>query len=317
MAFFCKDTKKKRFSACKSRFFYVFLRIINHVEANNYLPLHKHTKTMKKLLYSVAILGAMAVVFASCKKDRNNEPKGLTITAQVENGNQYNSIIKRVRAMAYDTLGNNQTLVSSAFANGGFSFTLPATVDGQFLFPFDDEDMDGFEISDKNAKTNSVEFEGFSSSEGGFDYSHWEGNFILGKIHDLIDRDTFFLAGGTMATYIYSDRDVTVSGKIHESDDDGFFSITLDIITNLSLKKGWNRVYSVEEVEMSLTEDGLAMAMRITLTTTPVSGLKWYFADDFFNQLGSKLKKNAGKSFEDIRQISRSKNPFFRARAKR
>ena len=52
--------------------------------------------------------------------DDDDNPKGYTITAKVENGRDYNSMISEVRVMAYiPTYDDFQELASGSYSNGG------------------------------------------------------------------------------------------------------------------------------------------------------------------------------------------------------
>jgi len=177
------------------------------------------------------------------------------ITAQVVNGNQYNTTIRRVRSVIYDSeLDEDVTLTSVNYTNGGFTMTLP-TPAARYLVRTDSYfDDSGIDISKVNVKLLIIEsFEGFGSTSGGFNYDDWVDDFILGKVDGNL---------ATIAIYIYADGDVTISG----SDDWTNYS--------LSLKRGWNIVYYTERLQG-----------KDQCTTTAVSGLKWYTEQDLDNMI--------------------------------
>jgi hypothetical protein len=89
---------------------------------------------MKKLLYLTTIFGAMIIALSSCNK--NNEPAGFQITAQIENGSKYNDVIKRVRAELYIRQELLAPLASTSYTDRGFTLTLPGKVDPKYFTKF-------------------------------------------------------------------------------------------------------------------------------------------------------------------------------------
>jgi len=196
-----------------------------------------------------------------------------TITAVVENGNDYNSIISKVSAEVYwetDDDGDYVEIASGNWSNGGFSITLPTpapkllkSMDGFF---FDEPHVLVTEFSDRDAKGTFVSFFAYGTdgrTAGKFEYYKEDENSY---IH---------------VEFVYMDRDVTITG-IH--------SVYSAFIVNLSLKKGWNKVY-YSEIE---TANGL----KGGLTTQEASGVKWHFYswgdDDYYS--APKAKQATKKS---------------------
>ena len=207
---------------------------------------------MKNFLFF--LIAVMTLLLAACiakiplpPDGEHNEPPDVPntdfkITAKVENGSAYNSSIKRVRAVIY--YGNNDddeyVLTSANYTDGGFTLNLPASVNSRYL------------TSNGSANLAIIDLEGFSSSSGSYNFNHYVDDFIYGKI----DLNAY---SATIVYYMYADRDVTIKN----SDNKTSF--------NMSLKKGWNMVYSTILLSGSYT----------TFETVGVSGLRWYASEDF------------------------------------
>jgi len=216
---------------------------------------------------------------------------GFIITAIVENGNKYNDIIRRVRAASYGSRGDDGAVHAvSTFANGRFSLTLPPTVNDRYLSfvgGYFDEAL--VNISDRNAKITMVDIEGWSSASGAWNWNHWVGDFIHAKA-DITNTSLSM----TMAFYFYADRDVTITGSEYFYLDG---LLRIEEKYDLILKSGWNMVYQ------TLHMDDVSLALEVS--TTPVSGLRWYFEDDFYDMI----------MFNDTRQLTRRINADVKSRA--
>jgi len=219
----------------------------------------------KKLHYLTAAAIAAAVVFAGCKKDDDDKLVSDAfdgkITATVENGAAYNSQFSMVAAVVYtDTEPWYEILATGTYANGGFTITLPATLDAKYLETFEEFSEDGIpagiNVSDKNAKVLS----GLSLAA-----ANSNGSSNSGLIYGKVGSNSY-----TMVTFMYADRDVTVTGSYKEELEGGY---TDEEHANVSLKKGWNRVY--------MTSTETKTSDKSEITTKPVSGVKWYFEEDF------------------------------------
>jgi len=238
------------------------------------------TKKMRTILFSTTMI---AFLFTGCGKEPNNPDdttptiKDGKLTAKVVNGNDYNSIVSRVVLGVLDynyEIGerNFVEFASGNYANGGFTITLPQTVDNKYLRPFtemflgrDDDyftiECDDITISDVNALSslgNSLNISGFDANGEGFDF------LICAKI----DNNSMMCS----AMPIYVDRDVTITGEYSYSYEEHKQTITF----SLSLKKGWNMVYA--KSTETFTEIG--RENRDELSTKAISGLKWYFYND-------------------------------------
>ena len=180
------------------------------------------------------------------------------ITAVVENGNAYNGIISRVvfAKSYYTTTGERRyggEIASTNYSNGGFTLTLPAVLDDKFLYTF--EEYGNIKVSDENAKISD-----FEGGARGYD----SNNEMIHRI-DLVGKNNDLF---TFVFFVYADRDVTITGS-HERECGS--SETL----NVSLKRGWNRVYSTAKYTENVS--------KYEISTKSVSGLKWYFFDDWQN----------------------------------
>jgi len=216
------------------------------MEAENHV---KHGAGSKSLMSRenviIIALFALLAVFSACNGDDDENGKnddGFKITASVENGNAYNSTISTVKAFSdIDCTGTDcRVIASAAYTNGSFTLTLPATPPVRFLWDIADFFSQNLEISNRNAKVAHIDAPSAYSSNG-----EWVGNFAYSKS----DNNSY-----TYAYYMYADMDVTITG-----------SLSGNLEFDLSLKKGWNIVYSIDESDIEKR------------TTQVISGLKWHF----------------------------------------
>jgi len=212
----------------------------------------------KKLHYLTAAAIAVAIAAAGCDKDDDDKLVSDAfdgkITAIVENGAAYNSQFSAVAAVVYiDTVPWYEIFAIGTYANGGFTITLPATPNAKYLQAFEEAPA-SINVSDKNAKAMSLSLVASNSA----------GNNSSDLIYGKVGSNSY-----TRVAFMYADRDVTITGSYKE-EEDGY---TYEEHDNVSLKRGWNRVYvTVTETETS---------EKAELTTKPVSGVKWYFRYDW------------------------------------
>jgi len=214
----------------------------------------------------VAALIVSAAFVSSCNKDDDGGTASGAfdgvITAQVENGSQYNDLIKRVRAV-----GVGGAFGSGVYAaNGSFTITLdlpPAST--LSLLANDLEDLSDFvSISDKSAKwSDEVAIGAYSSSSGDFIDDDIVGWFYYAKLS--ADGNS-----GAEMILVYADRDVIVKGSKKQTYEDGTFTREF----NMNLKQGWNRTYYVKK-DTKMSDDNWDRYSEST--TNPVDGLKWLF----------------------------------------
>ena len=175
-----------------------------------------------------------------------------TITADVVNGNDYNTIISKVEVVSGHA--EIDPIAEGDYQDGGFTLTLPSTFDDQYLMDitelFFDENPENFVISDESARTLPLFDENFKAyNEDG----ELVGNFIY-----VNEDDDGAL---TYAAFFYVDRDVDITGTVDFDPDIYTFS--------MSLKEGWNIVYITQYDENTFE-----------ITSKEVEGMKWIFATD-------------------------------------
>ena len=197
---------------------------------------------------------AVIIMFAGCDSpdselgtDADSGGFDGIITAKVENGDAYNSLISKVKVrVGYDYESGDELWVSGNYVDGGFTLTLPATLSDKFC---DNILMyyNGPTISDIKANMAHIswDFECYNSND---EYVGW-------IIYKKEVRDDSW---GDDAYFIYVDRDVTVNGSEAMGMGRRYY--------DMSLKKGWNIAYEISSNSGS----------GDVVTTEEVSGFKWY-----------------------------------------
>jgi hypothetical protein len=129
----------------------------------------------------------------------------------------------------------------------------------------DDEDVyyywDNITISDTNVKV--------------YELTLYTTNYYYVTKANSTYRESGYSASGTdeYVGYMYVDKDVTISGKGKTTDDDGVKFTTKNF--NLSLKKGWNAVYT----KSTWTETMTATSETISVSLSNPN-LKWVIDSD-------------------------------------
>jgi len=167
---------------------------------------------------------------SGCSDDENDDFKNLP-TASIQNVTANIDGIEGLVDHVYLTVDNSgkNVLAKTEFKNNSFSFTFPQTVDQELLYSISsDQTFKNFTISDKNANICFGEYYAYKNDKavGYFDYT---------------DKAAF---GAKSSYLIYTDRDVTVSGRVNNG------SQTF-IIANCSFIKGWNLVTNNTESSQS------------------------------------------------------------------
>ncbi len=200
----------------------------------------KISKLMKKYFLNAACLCLCAgLAFTSCDKDDESpETNSINpIVATVVDGSSYDPD----RVEGY--LGNSlNPLATAPYSNGGFTLTLPETVDDEYLQKQLVELADEFTVSDTNAKTNYLQIYGYKS------------NNIMGEFRYMNPSTSMKIE----AHYMYSDRDVSVTGSRLMYDDE-------NLVYDLYLKAGWNIVYMIPS------------STGITYSASDPGGFVWTF----------------------------------------
>jgi hypothetical protein len=203
------------------------------------------------------IIGAVAL--AGCKKDDDGNTSPVTdnrITASVVNGASLNGYIDNVMAFGYD-------MGIGKYAGGGFTVTLVAAVHPQNLNPVDYlfEYLYMFKdvkVSDPDAMAGEVKsFQAWKSSNR-------VGNFY----HRNYDPSGEAPASGASASYLYVDRDVSVTGGVSSKEDGRSYTGSV----NMFLKRGWNLIYYTRDYN-----ETAGTATEALRTGAAPAGMKWYF----------------------------------------
>jgi hypothetical protein len=221
---------------------------------------------MKKIFMTMAAFICAVTVFTGCSKDEDETSSTTTISATVESGSSYNSSIDTVKAMV-EIDDVYSAIASVKYSNGGFSLSLPKTVDDQYLEKMNTDMPDGIKVSDSQAKGCGIELMGYKSNKliGTFQYA----------LSDDIDEGNY---GG----YLYVDKNVTITGSYSES----LWGIDVKMVYDLTLKKGWNLVY------MKTTASETDYSITMEISSNAITGLKWFFIeeDNSYYSLSSQSK---------------------------
>ena len=236
-------------------------------------------KIFKLVLAAIIIIG----ITAACDKKEddnngnggntdNNDPRVITAT-NVIGGNS--SIAKVVAIIGnensgYEKSDNSGIIVSTPYQNGSFQLTLPESLEVQYLEAIDNYNACGggynAAISDANAKGYLLE--GFTA----LDVKDNPIGFLM--YCENMDTEESPI---TMCYWVYVDRDVTITGNKHSENESIW-----DIVHDVKLKKGWNRLYECWVIGASAYNSyagEVTGQITITYTTQKPSyaNLKWYF----------------------------------------
>ncbi|MDR3327770.1 MAG: hypothetical protein LBT04_06575 [Prevotellaceae bacterium] len=204
--------------------------------------------TKKCLSFGWLLLAAVCGVgFSSCKPEKVIKPdepvKSYELNITVENGSMYSSIIDTVKAFMEGDQ-EDVALATAGYNNGVIKLQLPLTI-SEGLFSYSDFFPEGLTVSNPNVKLNILYIEAYKNDS------------YVGDFYYALESYTQEIDG----TYMYSDTDCSIQGTLEDEEFEGLISI------NINLKAGWNLVYIIEQSE------------RAEFTTTPQSGLKWFFSD--------------------------------------
>ncbi|MDR2026337.1 MAG: hypothetical protein LBQ01_02105 [Prevotellaceae bacterium] len=181
--------------------------------------------------------------FSGKQKSANSGVIGNTLTVAVENGGRYNSLIDAVKLEIDDV-----ALTSADYTNGGFTITLPESLNNWYLESFG-YIPSGITVSDSRVKVGYAYLEAYkSNSNVGLFYrgtEEWEGELM------------------------YVDGDLSITGAYTDTEEYSGVTYMATEKYNMHLKKGWNIIYG------KVTESG--NSYTVDITTTVPSGAKWYF----------------------------------------
>jgi hypothetical protein len=152
-------------------------------------------------------------------------------------------------------------IAQAPYQNNGFTLNLPATLtDDQMTLITEEDDVNGFIISDEDAKILSFEYiNGYDAND------EMIGEFYLEKENN----PCYYVY------WIYVDRDVTVTGEYTEvyGDDE----LDCKFQANLNLTKGWNIAY---DTYLWGAETGKGYDENIFTTQKPAgANYAWTFYD--------------------------------------
>jgi len=219
---------------------------------------------MKKVFFNYLLLAALTVsaAFTSCAKDVIVVELPVSafdgkITAIVENGDDFNSVIERVEITNHYFEENINDWVlyvcgSGSYSGGGFEIILTQTLNYKALKNIESlfNSVENLNISDKTAVFVSVG----PSMICAFASNNFIGNFSYYKEDD---------ENHTQAFFIYVDKDVNIVGSAIDDISRGKYPV------KMPLKKGWNVLYHTSTLKVPRAV--------VEYTTKEVSGLKWYF----------------------------------------
>ena len=199
-------------------------------------------KTLKQLALLPLFCGLVATV--ACNKDDDKEAESGAFDGKIEatvvNGSQLNGVIGTVQLVYFDGKENNfHTLASGTWSNGGFSLNLPETIHSRYLINI--EGVFGGEISDTRTNVAIIRYR----RESDFYIVGFKSNGGAVVFH-RVDRS---INSSMWAMHMYVDRDVTITGSNYD---------------NISLKKGWNIMYTNPNAGGKIT-------------TKDPGGLRWFF----------------------------------------
>jgi predicted small secreted protein len=160
--------------------------------------------------------------------------------------------------------GDNEIVLGKyPVSNGEFSFKIPVP-DDNYLYSIYDEDMpSGLTISDPTVKAGYVDFEAYKN-----------GQYVCS-----IERITSDLSDDVGIEYMYTSKDVKITGTFVENDE----GETYNNEYNVSFKKGWNTIVS------KTTEKENAHTNKFTANDEP-SGMIWV-AEKWNNKKSTKFFK--------------------------
>ena len=184
---------------------------------------------MKKLFSVIAITALALVLAASCGKKEDPKPKDVKFTITSIENLPATATKMRAHWSTNTTVYFSGYIQQANISDGGFSMTLPATVENApnsayYSIPalLDMPVNNSLNVSDSKAKGFILCFVSINNS-----------GTPLGLLKDRYINDVHTRS---YVEYIYVDRNVNVSGTSIDVDD---WTATF----NLKLKKGWNKVY--------------------------------------------------------------------------
>lgn len=239
---------------------------------------------MKKVLLAMLFVALSAPVFTACNDDDDNEknPKNISVKAS---GITSADAVKKVTAVYESAIDTRSDLKSGSsesasgsvikneittvdFKDGGFTLELPGKVDASKLKTITKANMklqEGITMSVESYKGVSVEFAAYN------DKSEEVGYFYLSDFDYDNEKNSIDVE------YLYSDTAFKITGKGtgKEKVGDDEAEINAEYNWNVSIAKGWNKVYFKSELIPAEGEN--EEYIKYTTQTTELTGIKWFF----------------------------------------
>ena len=177
-------------------------------------------------------------------------------------------------------MGNFQTneyepIATGKYASNGFKLTLPSTVNGKYLFGFDDV-ADWIKASDPSATVGYIDwfiaYDGSSNMMGSFDY-YGESQTV-----------------SALGMYMYASKSLNITGSTTKYNEEYGVNVTYQY--DYTLKKGWNTVYTV----MTYEDSGILLVE----TNKKPSGVTLSWSYSAFEGGGKSIKKLQNRHFGEI-----------------
>jgi len=188
-------------------------------------------------------------------------PFNRTITAVVENGNNYNDLIRRVVAtIRHDS--RDHVIATGTWSNGGFTVVLPETVSEEFLWQWNasDEDPPPYPIPSNSARGKDVDTVLKVAGALHF-YAYDEQQRRVGRVRNHYGQAVDNYGNRPAEMFLlYANRDTTIlENYVYENHRS---------IVNMQLRAGWNRVYQIIKTDGAYNVD--------MLSTDSPGGLRWH-----------------------------------------
>ncbi|MDR3093783.1 MAG: hypothetical protein LBU62_03955 [Bacteroidales bacterium] len=187
-----------------------------------------------------ALTAAMLVCTTSCDPKDDDDSATTIIKATVENGASYNALVDEIKGVVWK--GAEEKIVASGkYANSEFTLTLPATYPSEYLYT-PEYLTTGITVNPATLKIGRIAFVGLKNGE---------------PLPYLIDYSKETADLYVYASFLYATADATIKGTEYA------------ITWNVSLKKGWNTIYTY-------IEDA---GKKMTHNNQDPGGLMWKFED--------------------------------------
>ena len=202
-------------------------------------------------------------IFTSCRNgdDDDNGNGAFEIRATNVIAVDGSNIGRAATVRAVIWLRNDRTAIvgETPVQNNGFTLRLTNDVpEAAFESLSDDDWLDGFTVSDRNARWAFLDEGILAFNSGGNEI----GEFWFGSPDEDADE-------GFYVFWIYADRNVTIRGTVREEDNWGIWESRFD----MNLRRGWNAVYE----HWTWNEATRTDIFRLTSQRPSGATLRWYF----------------------------------------